>query len=95
MADISQHRVTTNIHDALRVTGPDAVVFNAEAGVTDLLAYAQGQMQILSTLLLALEDADDADLSYALRSVLEPAKSAVELAVARLPAHVREGGAHV
>lgn len=91
MADYPQHSATTGIHDAIRVTGPDAVVFNAEAGVTDLLAYAQGQMQILATLLLALEEAEDhAPLSYALRAVLEPAKAAVELAADRLPNHASE-----
>lgn len=80
MADFSQHHATTGIHDAIRITGPDAVVFNTDASVTDLLAYAQGQMQMLSTILLALEGSDDAPLSYALRALLEPAKSAVELA---------------
>lgn len=75
----------TSIHDAIRIAGPDAVHFNPAAGPIDLLAYAQGQMTILSELLLALQDTKEAAaLPYALRSILEPATTAVELAASQL-----------
>lgn len=92
MADVATRAsAVTTIHNGLRVTGPDAVVFNPDATSIDLLAYAHGQLTILSELLLALQDGEDSALSYALRSVLEPATSALELAVSQLPSGVRHG----
>lgn len=81
----------TTIHSGLRTSGPDAVVFNQAATAIDLIAYAHGQLTILSETLLALEDGSDSALPYALRSVLEPAISAVELAVSRMPSEARHG----
>ncbi|MDR7331987.1 hypothetical protein [Roseateles asaccharophilus] len=88
---IDQASAVTAIHNAIRVTGPDAVVFNPAASPVDLLAYAQGQMTILSEMLLALQDADETALPYALRSVLELATAAVELAASRLLKEARHG----
>ena len=73
----------TGIHDAIRLDtdAPPAVVFNAGAGVPDLLAYAHGQLCILDEVLGALSRADgDEALPYALRAVLAPAMEAVNLA---------------
>ncbi len=86
-----QVSATTTIHDAIRVSGPDAVVFNPVARPIDLLAYAHGQMTILGELLLSLQDGDDSTLPYALRSVLEPATNAVELAASKLLSEARDG----
>jgi hypothetical protein len=72
------------IHDAIRVDtdAPPAVIFNDAAGAPDLLSYAYGQLRILDETLRALQEAGTDDgLPYALRSIVEPAITAIQIAV--------------
>jgi hypothetical protein len=77
----------SGIHDAIRVDtdGPPAIVFNSNAGPADLLSYAHGQLVILDEVLRALmSKEEDTALPYALKSILDPATTAIELASNRL-----------
>ena len=83
VAEIVTHAAQGAIHDAIRVNtdAPPAAIFNDAAGIPDLLSYAYGQLRILSEVLLALQvEADGNALPYALRNIVEPAITAIELA---------------
>ncbi|MBV8501942.1 MAG: hypothetical protein JO006_09505 [Paucibacter sp.] len=81
-----------SIHDAIRITGPDAVVFNPIAAPLDLVAYAHGQMVVLRDVLFSLgEDNDHEPLHNALRSIIEPAITALRLASSEMLSGARGG----
>lgn len=78
-----------DIHDAIRVdtAAPPAVVFNEAAGIPDLLSYAHGQLIILTEVLLALQEVDEPGaLPYALRNIVDPAITAIEIATKKAEA---------
>jgi len=74
------------MHDAIRVDtdGPPAAIFNPEAGVPDLLSYAHGQLTILTEVLLGLERKKSPALHYALRAIVAPAVTAIEIATEKV-----------
>jgi hypothetical protein len=84
---VTPNSAQSGIHDSIRVhtDGPPAIIFNSNAGPADLLSYAYGQLIILDEVLRALMDRDeDTALPYALKSILAPATTAIELASTRM-----------
>ncbi len=81
----------SSIHEGIRIGSIEApaVVFNCKAGPADLLSYAHGQLVILDEVLRALMDkAEDTALPYALKSILDPATTALEIASQRMASPV-------
>jgi hypothetical protein len=81
----------SSIHEGVRTGASEApaVVFNCKAGPNELVSYAHGQLVILDEVLRALMDkAEDTALPYALRSILDPATTALELACRRMASPV-------
>ena len=86
-------RPTTGIHDIEMVGGATtctAVVFNEEASIADLLAYAKGQAAIANELLDAMIGGESSKLAFALQGLIEPAMAAIDVASRKFATEARQ-----